>query len=87
MKEYSQKKVCLLYYSTYENGFRPKKRMMGLGGGDNKKRTIHDCALEGDIAALDNLLREKPTLLRSKDDSGREALHWAVSRFGNTFAS
>ena len=55
--------------------------MMGPGGGDNKKRSIHDCALEGDIAALDNLLREKPTLLRSKDDSGREALHWAVSRF------
>ena len=54
---------------------------MGPGGGDNKKRSIHDCALEGDIAALDNLLREKPTLLRSKDDSGREALHWAVSRF------
>ena len=76
-----------MYFSKYKYGFRPKKRMMGLGGGDNKKRTIHDCALDGDIAALDNLLREKPTLLRSKDDSGREALHWAVSRFGNIFAS
>ena len=53
--------------------------MIGLGGGD-RKRTIHDCALEGDIAALENLVREKPALLRSKDDSGREAFHWAVSR-------
>jgi len=53
--------------------------MIGLGGGD-RKRTIHDCALEGDIVALENLVREKPTLLRSKDDSGREAFHWAVSR-------
>ena len=79
MKEYSEKKVRLLYFAN--NGFRRNKRMMGPGGGDNKKRSIHDCALEGDIAALDNLLREKPTLLRSKDDSGREALHWAVSRF------
>ena len=81
MKKYSQKKVCLLYFENYQLGSRPKNRMMGLGGGDNKKRTIHDCALEGDIAALEILLREKPTLLRSKDDSGREALHWAVSRF------
>ena len=56
-----------------------RKIMIGLGGGD-KKRTIHDCALEGDIAALENLVREKPALLRSKDDSGREAFHWAVSR-------
>merc|ERR1719348_517207 len=47
--------------------------MMGLGEGDNKKRTIHDCALEGDMVAVE-------TLLRAKDDSGREALHWAVSR-------
>ena len=61
--------------------------MMGLGVGDNKKRTIHDCALEGDIAALDNLLREKPTLLRAKDDSGREALHWAVSRFSKNIST
>ena len=56
-----------------------RKIMIGLGGGD-KKRTIHDCALEGDIAALENLVREKPALLRSKDDGGREAFHWAVSR-------
>ena len=56
-----------------------RKTMIGLGGGD-RKRTIHDCALEGDIVALENLVREKPTLLRSKDDSGREAFHWAVSR-------
>ena len=81
MKKYSQKKVCPSYFDNTQLGFRQKKTMMGLGGGDNKKRTIHDCALEGDIAALEILLREKPTLLRSKDDSGREALHWAVSRF------
>ena len=56
-----------------------RKTMIGLGGGD-RKRTIHDCALEGDIVALENLVREKPALLRSKDDSGREAFHWAVSR-------
>ena len=68
-----------MYFANLHHGFRLKKRMIGLGGGD-RKRTIHDCALEGDIAALENLLREKPTLLRSKDDSGREALHWAVSR-------
>ena len=68
-----------MYFANRDHGFRPKKRMIGLGDGD-RKRTIHDCALEGDIAALENLLREKPTLLRSKDDSGREALHWAVSR-------
>ena len=68
-----------MYFANRHHGFRPKKRMIGLGGGD-RKRTIHDCALEGDIAALENLLREKPTLLRSKDDSGREALRWAVSR-------
>ena len=68
-----------MYFANRHHGFRPKKRMIGLGGGD-RKRTIHDCALEGDIAALGNLLREKPILLRSKDDSGREALHWAVSR-------
>ena len=68
-----------MYFANRHHGFRPKKRMIGLGGGD-RKRTIHDCALEGDIAALESLLREKPILLRSKDDSGREALHWAVSR-------
>ena len=56
-----------------------RNTMIGLGGGD-RKRTIHDCALEGDIVALENLVREKPALLRSKDDSGREAFHWAVSR-------
>ena len=30
---------------------------------------------------LQDLLRTKPSLLRQRDDSGREPLHWAVSRY------
>ena len=51
--------------------------MIGVTG---KPRTVQECALEGDAAGLQLLVRAKPALLRQRDDSGREALHWAVSR-------
>lgn len=37
-------------------------------------------ALEGDVGAIQSAVELKPEVVRSKDDSGRVALHWAVSR-------
>ena len=36
-------------------------------------------ALEGDQSAIEELLESKPDIVTSRDESGRLALHWAVS--------
>ena len=44
------------------------------------KRSVHEMALEGNQTAIAELLETKPDILASQDESGRVALHWAVSR-------
>ena len=46
----------------------------------NKKRSIHELALEGDVSGVEAAVQDKPEIVKSKDDSGRVPLHWAVSR-------
>jgi len=46
----------------------------------NKKVTVHEMALEGDVAGIEAAVEAKPDVVKSKDDSGRVPLHWAVSR-------
>ena len=45
----------------------------------NTKRSVHEMALEGDQSAIEELLESKPDIVTSRDESGRLALHWAVS--------
>ena len=51
------------------------------------KRSVHEMALEGNQAAVAELLETKPDILQSLDESGRVALHWAVSRGHTDLAS
>ena len=46
----------------------------------NTKRSVHEMALEGNQADIQEVLETKPDILKSVDESGRLALHWAVSR-------
>ena len=51
------------------------------------KRSLHEMALEGNQADIQELLETKPDILASLDESGRVALHWAVSRGHTDLAS
>jgi len=44
------------------------------------KRSVHELALEGDIKSVQELSATKPGCVKTKDDSGRLPLHWAVSK-------
>lgn len=43
-------------------------------------RTVHELALAGDLASVQELEMAKPGCIKTKDDSGRLPLHWAVSK-------
>ena len=43
-------------------------------------RSVHELALEGDVAGVEAAVEAKPEVVTSCDDSGRLPLHWAVSR-------
>ena len=53
----------------------------------NTKRSVHEMALEGNQAAIADLLETKPDVLSCLDESGRVALHWAASRGHTDLAS
>ena len=53
----------------------------------NTKRSVHEMALEGNQADIQDLLETKPDILTRVDESGRLALHWAVSRGHTDLAS
>ena len=53
----------------------------------NTKQSVHEMALEGNQADIEDLLETKPDILSRVDESGRLALHWAVSRGHTDLAS
>jgi len=44
------------------------------------KRTVHELALNGDVLSVKEMVMSKPVCIKTKDDSGRLPLHWAVSK-------
>lgn len=45
----------------------------------NKKKSLHQAALEGDLALVRELIEANKSLVNSKDEDARVPLHWAAS--------